>query len=822
MTFSRRNLFFSLSFLTALGFFVLVPATPVSAQACDAGADLSATINASPSGGTHSATFTNSSLTCEYEIGLAAYKKVNDIIDDQIIFEDSQTSIAADSSLVLNVTDPDCAYQIDAFYGERLPDLNGQRYGDRLLHARHMRGIDYCSGGGTDRNANPPIIDSFKATKYTLNEGATTTLTWESRNTTECSGSGFITKGDISNTNGVIVQPTETTEYVLSCRDLLGNTVSKKLLVSVNEEALSLVELTADPSTIAAGGSTTLEWVSQNATTCTSSSFATNGAVAGNVLVTPNNAASYPYTVTYVVSCTNPWGEAWDTVSVTVVAEGTVILNGEDEEGDEVAPSEGAVTASLSADPATIIEGEGSWLRWESTNAIMCEGVGGGTAVSGAVVVSPVKTTGYQVVCTDESGENASDWAWVTVEAGQPEEDEPSMEESDEEGEEEADENSEESEDSEIDTLVRESVTESSDPSGEPAPGVVDDGLAKRVVEGIEIIRGVTGDVHERVKNILETPTGGTVARTISTAGVVAGGVASLSVIFLSPLTVGEIFLVPLRLWALLLSLLGLKKKYRPWGTVYDSVTKQPLDPAYVVFQDQNGEEVATSITDLDGRYGFVAQKGTYHIVANKTNYRFPSLKLAGQTEDELYSDLYFGGEFEIQSDGKTVIRNIPMDPEDFDWNEFKKRDKKLMKFYSKRDVIWSKLVTAFFYFGLIVALLALWVAPAPYNLIIFGLYVVMLVVRFFGLKPRTYGHLVDAETGVPLSFAIVRVYQEGQKHEITHKVADEYGRFYCLIPKGRYYLEIDRKNSDESYSHVHTTPIVNAKNGIIKGTFEV
>jgi hypothetical protein len=58
---------------------------------------------------------------------------------------------------------------------------------------------------------------------------------------------------------------------------------------------------------------------------------------------------------------------------------------------------------------------------------------------------------------------------------------------------------------------------------------------------------------------------------------------------------------------------------------------------------------------------------------------------------------------------------------------------------------------------------------------------------------------------------------------EISHKIADKYGRYYCLVPKGKYYVKIENKNDDGSYSLVYTSPIINAsKSGIIKEKFEI
>ena len=172
---------------------------------------------------------------------------------------------------------------------------------------------------------------------------------------------------------------------------------------------------------------------------------------------------------------------------------------------------------------------------------------------------------------------------------------------------------------------------------------------------------------------------------------------------------------------------LGIKKRRRPWGTVYDSVTKQPLDPVYVTLKNAEGKEITSSITDLDGRYGFVVpEPGTYTIVAGKTNYLFPSQKLVGQDHDEVYRDLYFGEYFKVANAGDAVFKNIPMDAEHFDWNEEAKRQQSLMRFYSKRDKILGRVSTVLFIFGFAVATLAVIFAPKSYNIAVFALYIVL------------------------------------------------------------------------------------------------
>ncbi|MEK7123571.1 MAG: carboxypeptidase-like regulatory domain-containing protein, partial [Patescibacteria group bacterium] len=84
------------------------------------------------------------------------------------------------------------------------------------------------------------------------------------------------------------------------------------------------------------------------------------------------------------------------------------------------------------------------------------------------------------------------------------------------------------------------------------------------------------------------------------------------------------------------------KRRTKPWGVVYDAVTKQPLDPAYVQILDAAGQEVATRITDLEGRFGFFLPPGQYTMFANKTNYAFPSKSVRG-SYDALYENIYHG-----------------------------------------------------------------------------------------------------------------------------------------------------------------------------------
>lgn len=124
-----------------------------------------------------------------------------------------------------------------------------------------------------------------------------------------------------------------------------------------------------------------------------------------------------------------------------------------------------------------------------------------------------------------------------------------------------------------------------------------------------------------------------------------------------------------LRLLNLFLNFFSLKDTKRFWGIVYDSVTKQPLDPVIVKLMYVDGREVETCVTDIAGRYGFLARPGKFKIYARKTNYLFPSRYAPGDT-DGIYENLYHGEFFTLYEDYEVVAPNIPMDPAGKDWNQ--------------------------------------------------------------------------------------------------------------------------------------------------------
>lgn len=105
----------------------------------------------------------NTSLHCKYEVGLASYKKFDEVIDNQEIFDWTTSTIDALGTITLEVGLPNCAAQIDLFYGPVLFSLDGQRYGDRKLDWIHVGGTNYCE---PDPGPLPIVFDSASSDEH--------------------------------------------------------------------------------------------------------------------------------------------------------------------------------------------------------------------------------------------------------------------------------------------------------------------------------------------------------------------------------------------------------------------------------------------------------------------------------------------------------------------------------------------------------------------------------------------------------------------------------------------------------------------------------
>ena len=263
-------------------------------------------------------------------------------------------------------------------------------------------------------------------------------------------------------------------------------------------------------------------------------------------------------------------------------------------------------------------------------------------------------------------------------------------------------------------------------------------------------------------------------------------------------------------------------RRQKQWGIVYDSITKEPLDPAIVTVIDvATGNEIDQKTTDIEGRYGFLLQSGAYRITAGKSHYQFPSQILAGKTSDEAYNNLYFGDVFTVDTNSATdlvVTLNIPMDKMGEDWNQQEKKRMGIFHYFTIKNEILNKIFKVLFLVGFILSVGTALLYPGLWNYSIIFIYIIIAILGILGAGP-VHGAQIMYQ-GKPLSYAYLQVFNAHLHNEVAHRVANEQGQYYILIPNGDYYMTISQRNPDGSKTLVHTTEPFEITKGVINENF--
>jgi len=265
-------------------------------------------------------------------------------------------------------------------------------------------------------------------------------------------------------------------------------------------------------------------------------------------------------------------------------------------------------------------------------------------------------------------------------------------------------------------------------------------------------------------------------------------------------------------------------RRNRPYGIVFDSETKEPLDPVHVTVYDIDTNKVVdTKITDINGRYGFLLPKGNYRMEAGKTHYQFPSQKLLHQNSDGVYDHLYFGEVFSVTDDSRSavIVLNIPMDKLADDWNQAEKKRMGILRIFTHNTKLWSRISLAIFIIGFIFSVYVLTISVNAWNIIVFALYVIFAIMQLTGNGPVHSGMVTDA-SGKGIPFAVVRVWSAHLGTQIAQRITDIHGQYYLLITKGDYYITIDVKNAAGEYDRVLTSETIKVKRGIINKNFTI
>ena len=270
-----------------------------------------------------------------------------------------------------------------------------------------------------------------------------------------------------------------------------------------------------------------------------------------------------------------------------------------------------------------------------------------------------------------------------------------------------------------------------------------------------------------------------------------------------------------------LLVFLGLRSKRKYWGVVYDSVTKQPLDPAIVKIAYAQELDSETCVTDLSGKYGFFAHPGRFKLLAKKTNYSFPS-KLVPGDKDGIYEHLYHGEFFELKNDYEVVAPNIPMDPVNFDWNQQAKLG--VIRAHPYRAYLLERLIAIFFWFGFILDGLYIWghFAGDPiFAYVIAAVYGLLIFLALFTAELRLWGRFSQHV------FSEGEILLELENPELPgvvfgRSLVTVSGKFLLRANKGKYNLAVKYKDKTGEVITLGTVPVSINAEGVLNTTVRI
>jgi len=251
-----------------------------------------------------------------------------------------------------------------------------------------------------------PTINNFSAIPSIITSGQSVSLSWSTSNATSCSASnGWSGKRSTSGSQTFFPVNSPTT-YTLTCSSSAGST-SQSVTVAVAPVLPPVtppptLSLSASPTSITQGNSSTISWTSINATSCTASNgWSGSKATSGSQSVSPLTAT------TYTLTCTGNGGNTSQSVTVNLL----VI----DPQFPPVPPSAPTVTLSANGQrgTASVEYGKDVSLSWTAqpltSPTLNCTGSGGsgiwpgGKPLTGLAVFKATVNTTYAIYCTDSA-----------------------------------------------------------------------------------------------------------------------------------------------------------------------------------------------------------------------------------------------------------------------------------------------------------------------------------------------------------------------------------------------------------------------------------
>ncbi len=212
------------------------------------------------------------------------------------------------------------------------------------------------------------------------------------------------------------------------------------------------------------------------------------------------------------------------------------------------------------------------------------------------------------------------------------------------------------------------------------------------------------------------------------------------------------------------------RKSKQPWGIVFDKNTGAPVAFARMILT-QDGKTISTQTTDLQGKYGFSANKGKYQVFISHSDY------------------LDFVSDIEVGYDGEIISKDFEVSAKTRDDVNSSLR----WTFYKLKKQISNNLFvlnTTIFSIGFVYTLFAITNHLTLLNYVILSLYLFQFVLMFvfYLFKDKESGQVTDIASGLPVPGAIVRIFDEERQIDIA--ITDSQGRYSFILEPGSYFIK--------------------------------
>lgn len=254
----------------------------------------------------------------------------------------------------------------------------------------------------------PPTAPTlvFSASSNSITKGNSVTLSWQATNATSVAitavGADGVTRQIPTTANPATDQPTENTTYTAVATGPGGSTQPQSVAVAVTLGLPQINQLTASPSTVVAGTSTTLSWQTTNANSVAFTPALPQG--------DPTEGGTFPASDPAGIQIPVP-----STVTYTMVASGS---------GGQSQPASvtiNAININLTATPANSTANQPVTLSWQVDPSVTALTIDNGGCApctplpKGSTTVTPAATTTYTATATLTDGTQLKQTVTVTV-----------------------------------------------------------------------------------------------------------------------------------------------------------------------------------------------------------------------------------------------------------------------------------------------------------------------------------------------------------------------------------------------------------------------